>query len=228
MSRSERLFRKLKENRLIALLAPDSIEQCLTAYEYLNPLGVVLEIAFRTDVAAVGIRAVLDKYPNALLLAGTVMMKKQVEQAVELGAAGIVSADYIPDVVEVCVNNNIMCVPGGLSDCGKQLVHKANLYGCDLNLLREKYPFQWCYKLFPAITSTSSNIGLVKAWQGPFKDLTVIYTGGVSLDNLAELASLDARGIFCGSAVTKLIDEPEKMAKEAEAWLKIIHSKKNG
>jgi 2-keto-3-deoxy-6-phosphogluconate aldolase len=223
MTKSEKVFSLLKEKRLIGLLAPISAKHCVTAYEYLSPLGVVLEIAFRTDAAAEGIKILMRKYPDALVLAGTVMMKKQAEMAIDFGVAGIVSADYIPEVVETCMKNEIMCVPGGTADCGKQLVQKANLYGCDLVELKERYPYQWCYKLFPAATSTSSNVGLAKAWKGPFKELTLVYTGGVSLTNLAEVSSLDPDGIFCGSAVTKAIDEPEKMVEEAKKWLEIIH-----
>jgi len=135
MTKSEKVFNLLKEKRLIGLLAPKTAEQCLTAYQYLNPVGVVLEIAFRTEAAAEGIKAVLKKHPEALVLAGTVMMKKQAEMAIATGVAGIVSADYIPEVVDICVKKDVMCIPGGTADCGKQLVHKANVYGCDLNEL---------------------------------------------------------------------------------------------
>lgn len=225
MNKSLSVFEVLKKNRLIGLLTPKNAEQCVVAYETLNPLGVVLEIAFRSAAAADGIKAVLKKYPEALILAGTVMTTKQVNLAIETGVAGIVSADYISNVVEVSVKHDVMCVPGGLADCGKQLVQKAQAYDCDLDKLKEKYPYQWIYKLFPAITETGSNIGLAKAWKGPFKGLTVVYTGGVSLENLKELTKQDPDGIFCGSAVTKTIDEPVKMRAEAERWLEIIHQK---
>lgn len=144
MNKSEKIFVRLREKKLIALLSPKSVDQCLTAYETLNPLGVTLEIAFRSDAALNGIRAVLEKYPDALILAGTVMTSKQAKMAIEAGVAGVVSADYIPSVVDVCVKNNIMSVPGGLSDVGKQLVKKAELYDCEFEELRVKYPYQ-CY-----------------------------------------------------------------------------------
>jgi len=223
MNKSQRIFNLLKEKKLIGLLTPKNIEQCLIAYETLSSLGVVLEIAFRSEAASDGIKVVLNKYPDALILAGTVMMAKQAKMAIQTGVAGIVSADYIHEVVEVCVRNDVMCVPGGLSDCGKQLVQKAAFYNCELNELKEKYPYQWVYKLFPASTETGSNIGLTKAWKGPFKGLTVVYTGGISLKNLSEVVQMDPDGIFCGSAVTKSIEEPEKMKQEAEKWLEIIH-----
>ncbi len=224
MKKSEKIFNFLKEKKLIGLLTPSSAEQCVVAYETLNPLGVVLEIAFRSEAAAEGIKAVLKKYSNALILAGTVMTAKQAKMAIETGVAGIVSADYISKVVKACVRRDVMCVPGGTADCGKQLVQKARIYGCDLNKLATKYPYQWIYKLFPSTTETGSNLGLAKAWKGPFKGLKVVYTGGISLKNLAEVVEFDPDGIFCGSAVTKAIDEPEKMKAEAEKWLDIIHS----
>lgn len=223
MNKSLRIFNLLKEKRLIALLTPKSATECLTAYETLQPMGIVLEIAFRSEAAMDGIKAVLKKHPDALILAGTVMMADQAEAAIQTGVAGIVSADYIADVVEVCVKHDILSIPGGISDAGKQLVQKAKLYGCDISGLKEKYPYQWIYKLFPAIADGHSNMGLAKAWKGPFKGLNIIYTGGVSLNNLADVVNSDPDGIYCGSALTKSIDDPEKMRAEAKNWLDIIH-----
>ena len=226
MNKSQKIFSLLKEKRLIALLTPKSADECLIAYETLQPLGIVLEIAFRSDAAMAGIKTVLKIHPDALILAGTVMMADQAEAAIQTGVAGIVSADYIADVVEVCVKYDILSIPGGISDAGKQLVQKAKLYGCDLTTLKEKYPYQWIYKLFPAISESHSNMGLAKAWKGPFKGLNIVYTGGVTLSNLAEVVNADPDGIFCGSALTKSIDEPEKMRAEAKKWLAMIHGDK--
>ena len=228
MNKSEKVFNILKENQLIAFLAPKSIEDCITAYETLTPLGIVLEIAFRTQIALEGIQATLQKFPDALLLAGTVMTAKQAEDAIKSGIAGIVSADYIPDVVACSVKKDIMCVPGGLSDAGKQLSQKADLYGCDFQSLYKEFPYQWVYKLVPTTTDQLSFISLSKPLKSAYKGLKIIYTGGISLKNLGDLVSYDPEGIFCGSAVTKLIDQPEKMQNEAKKWLEIIRSSKNG
>jgi 2-dehydro-3-deoxygluconokinase len=219
MNKSERAFELLKKNRLIALLTPASADQCLGVYEALEPAGVLLEVAFRTGAAAEGIRKILAAHPQALVLAGTIMTKAQAEEAMSAGAAGIVSADFIPEVVDVCARADVMCIPGGLSDAGKQLTRKAEAYGCSLGALREERPHQWIYKLFPAFTAGSSNIGLAEAWRGPFKGLIVVYTGGVSLANLAELNARDPSGIFCGSALTAKADDPAEIRAEAERWL---------
>jgi len=222
MKKSEEIYSLLKENKVIGVLTPMTVEDCLKAHEIFKPLGITLEIAFRSEFTLKGIRAVLEEYPEALILAGTVMTRRQANEAIKAGVVGVVSADYIPEVVEVCVRNDIMCVPGGLCDAGKQLVQKAELYGCEFWELREKYPYQWIYKLFPTITKSRSNVDIASAWKGPFKGLTIVYTGGISSKNLKEVASADPDGIFCGSALTKPIDNPNKMKEKAESWLSII------
>ena len=102
MKKTEKLFRELKNNRLVALLAPDSPEQCLDAYEIFQPHGIVLEITFRSEYALQGIRMVLEKHPDALIMAGTVLSADQASEAITAGASGIVSADFFPDVVDIC------------------------------------------------------------------------------------------------------------------------------
>lgn len=218
MKKSEKIFERLRKNQLVALLSPKSAEECVKAYETFEALGVVLEIAFRSEHATGGIKAIVEKHPDALLLAGTVMTGQQAEQAIEAGAAGVVSADYIPEVVDTCVKKDIMCIPGGLSDVGKQLVQKAEGYSCTLEELRQGYPYQWVYKLFPAFAGKVSNIDLVGAWRGPYRDLTVVYTGGMTLETLKQTVYKDPQGIFCASALTKNLDNPEKIEAEIKRW----------
>jgi 2-dehydro-3-deoxygluconokinase len=225
MTKSERLFERLKENRLIALLTPKSAGQGLALFKTLDPLGVTLEIAFRSAAAGEGLRAILAEYPQALLLAGTVMTRAQADEAIAAGAAGIVSADFIPEVVDACVRAGVMCIPGGLADAGKQLVRKAEGYGCTLPALGEKHPYQWIYKLFPAMAGGTSNAALAEAWRGPFKELTVVYAGGVNLGNLAVLSVSDPRGIFCSSALTANAEDAAAVEKEARRWIDVLHPK---
>ncbi len=226
MNKSEKCFSTLKKNRIIALLTPRRAEDCIMAYELLHPFGITLEIALRSDSALKGIQTICKKYPEALILAGTVMTRQQTQEAIKAGVAGIVSADYIPDVVEECVQHDIMTVPGGTGDVGKQLVQKSELYGMDLPALKEKKPYQWSYKLFPAFAGEISNIEMASSWKGPYPDLTVIYTGGVSLKNASHIVERDPAGILCGSALTKKMDSPEKLKDEAQKWCAIVHEEK--
>ncbi|OGD22496.1 MAG: hypothetical protein A2Y70_01850 [Candidatus Aminicenantes bacterium RBG_13_64_14] len=121
-----------------------------------------------------------------------------------------------------------MAVPGGLSDCGKQLVHKAALYGCELLELKEKHPHQWIYKLFPAAAGGQVFSGLARAWRGPYPGLTVIHTGGIALENLGMLNKLDPAGVFCGSALVADLVKPGARAAEARKWLEILRPRSGG
>jgi 2-dehydro-3-deoxygluconokinase len=222
MNKTRKAFKEIQKNRLIALLTPQSKSECVKAYEMLRPFSVVLEVAMRSGHAVDGIKAILKKFPDAIVLAGTVMTREQAEEAIQAGAAGVVSADYIPAVVDACVEKDVMCVPGGLSDVGKQLVRNADNYGCSLEQLREKYPYQWIYKLFPAFSGKLSNMDLSHSWKGPYKDLKVIYTGGITLDTLKEAIRKDPEGIFCASALTKCINEPKRMKQEVQQWKDVL------
>ncbi len=218
MNKTEKIFEELRKNRLVALLSPKSVEECVASYEIFQSEGVILEIALRSKFSLDGIAAVLSRYPHALILAGTVLTANQAKGAIQAGAAGIVSADFFPEVVDVCVKQNILCVPGGLADVGKQLVHKAQAYGCSLEELREKYPYQWTYKLFPAFSGGLSHVDLAKSWRGPFPDLTVMYTGGITIESLEKAVPKDPFGIFCASALTRTIHDIESTRTLIQIW----------
>jgi 2-dehydro-3-deoxygluconokinase len=222
MHKSAQIFTALKKGRLIALLNPSGAHECLHAYENLNPLGVVLEIAFRSEQALPGIQAVCDRFPDALILAGTVLTTKQAEAAIEAGAAGVVSADFIPEVVEVCAKKDVMCIPGGWADAGKQLAYKAQILGCSMEALKRDYPHQWIYKLFPAFSGETSHMELARAWRGPYPELTVLYTGGINRGTLKQAVQKDPEGIFCASALLKIRKDAERLQADVSAWRTIL------
>lgn len=223
MSTSALLWETLKRGRLIALLSPSSPQECVSAYETLAPLDVVLEIALRTKAALPGIAALRERHPDAIFMAGTVITRRQAEQAMDAGAAGIVSPDFFPEVVEACVQRDVLCMPGGVGDTGKQLALKAACCGCEIEELRERHPYQWVYKLFPAMAAAPTFLEMAAAWRAVYPGLTVVYTGGVTADNLRQIVSRDPDAIVCGSALGQLAKEPETLTREARRWLDIIH-----
>jgi 2-dehydro-3-deoxygluconokinase len=222
MGKPHPLFERMLDARLVALLSPRSVEDCVTAYEITESEGVVLEIALRSPAALDGLNAIRSRHPQAQVLVGTVMTREQAQLAINAGAGGLVSADYLPAVVEECVRQDVLCIPGGLADAGKQLAQKAGLYGCSLPELRERYPHQWTYKLFPAFAGGHSHVNLVKAWRGPYPDLVVLYTGGISLSTLGQAAAVDPKGVFCASALTKNLDQPEQMRRDIREWKRVL------
>lgn len=222
MGKQRSLFERMQEARLVALLSPRNIEDCVTAFEITESEGIILEIALRSPAAMDGLKAIISRHPQARVLVGTVMTREQARLALDAGAGGVVSADYLPAVVEECVRKDVMCIPGGLADAGKQLAQKAELYGCSLPELRERHPHQWVYKLFPTFTGGNAHVDLAKAWRGPYPDLLVLYTGGINLDTLRRASTADPKGVFCASALTKNLDQPEQMRREIREWKRVL------
>lgn len=216
------LWDRLRKSKLIALLSPERVEDCVLAYEALNPLGVVLEVAMRTPIALDGIKEIKQKHPHALILAGTVMTLHQADLVMDAGVAGVVSADYVPIVTEACARRDIMHIPGGIADAGKQLVQKAELYNCELDELRVHHPYQWVYKLFPAMACGTMYLNMVPAWKSVFNDLMVIYTGGVNAENLNEIMSCDPDAVICGSSLTKNVRNRDQLIQDNATWLRFI------
>ncbi|MBU0754333.1 MAG: hypothetical protein KJ645_04290 [Planctomycetes bacterium] len=217
------LWERLRKSRMIAWLAPEKALDCIVAYEALNPLGVILEIGLTSPAALEGLKALREKHPYALVLAGNVMTHHQVDLVIDSGACGVVSNDFIPIVTEVCARRDILCIPAGLSDVGKQLVQKATLYNCELDELRIHHPYQWIYMLFPALAGSANHLKMATVWKSIYKNLLVVYAGGVCRENLREIVSNDDTGIIRSKLITSFIDQPERMRQEVEEWLGMIH-----
>jgi len=226
MSDSEALWEVLLKNRIVALLTPRDAAECISVYETLTPLNIVLEIAMRTDRALDAMTALRERHPGALFLAGTVMTANQARDAIEAGAAGIVCPDYFPAVVDRCVQDDVMCIPGGLADVGKQLAQKAEGYGCAIEHLREQRPYQWVHKLFPAIAGRTMYYEAGAAWKAVYKDLRILYTGGVTAHTVGMIAAKDEDAIVCGSALTRPAPDAEALHAEAERWIAAVRRPK--
>jgi len=220
------LWNQLKKTRLIALLAPKKPEDCLVAYETLEPLGIVLEVAFRTTAAIEGLRLLMEKKPQSLVMAGTILTPDQAERAINEGACAIVSPDYFPSIVDLCVKKDVMVIPGGVSDAGKQLVQKSELYNCAPDELLRLHPQQWIYKLFPAMAGAPAVLEMAGALKSVYKGLNIVYTGGIDVNNLHEIVRRDHDAFVCGSGLTKNIDDPKQMVEDCRQWIMVMEKAK--
>ena len=71
-----------------------------------------VEITFRTPIAAEAIRLIKKAYPEMLIGAGTILTKKQVDEAIVSGAEFIVSPGFDPEIVDFCVERKRVVLPG--------------------------------------------------------------------------------------------------------------------
>ena len=75
----------------------------------------LLEITMRTKQAINAINILRDKIPEMLIGAGTVFSLSIAIKTISAGASFVVSPHFNPKILEHCLNNNIMYIPGAFT-----------------------------------------------------------------------------------------------------------------
>ena len=176
----------------------------------------VAEITFRAAGADEAMRIMLERHPDMLVGAGTVLTTEQVDKTIAAGGKFIVTPGLDPDIVKYCQSKGIICFPGCSTPTD---YHTAYKLGLEL------------IKFFPA--EQSGGLAKIKAMAAPFSMFKVMPTGGISLKNLAEYAACPVIAACGGSYMCpdKLItegkwDEITELCKKSVEVFK--EAKKNG
>ena len=163
------------------------------------------EITFRTPAAAASIRAIVEACPDVVVGAGTVLTPAQVDEAVAAGARFIVSPGFNPRVVDYCLEQGILMVPGVSDASGVEQCLERGLE---------------VVKFFPA--EQAGGLPYIKALSGPYAGVKFMPTGGISPANLASYLSCPA--VFCCGGTWMVredlvdegrFDEIERLCREA-------------
>jgi 2-dehydro-3-deoxyphosphogluconate aldolase / (4S)-4-hydroxy-2-oxoglutarate aldolase len=164
-----------------------------------------LEITFRTDAAENAIIRIATSCPSTLIGAGTILTIDQAKRAVSAGAKFIVSPGFDSEIVNWCLEQEILVIPGVATPTEIATAIKHGL--CVL-------------KFFPA--EALGGINTLKAISAPYRGVRFIPTGGINIVNLGEYLKLPLVHACGGSwlAPTKLIsngsfDEITKLTQEA-------------
>jgi len=165
----------------------------------------IAEITFRTNAAEEAISRVAVGIPNMLLGAGTILTIDQVKRAISAGAKFIVSPGCNPQVIDYCVKNDIVIIPGC---CNPTDIEIALSYGLDT------------VKFFPA--EQYGGISTIKALSAPYGDLWFVPTGGVNENNICDYLSYP-KVLACGGSFmvkeewinTKAFDKVEQATHQA-------------
>lgn len=125
------------------------------------------EITFRTEVAADIIQIMINRHPDMLIGAGTVLTTEQVDLAISAGAKFIVSPGLNPKTVKYCLKKNIPVLPGIQTPSE---IEQALELGLDV------------VKFFPA--ELSGGIAMINALAAPYHNVKFIPTGGINFSNM--------------------------------------------
>ncbi|RMD00446.1 keto-hydroxyglutarate-aldolase/keto-deoxy-phosphogluconate aldolase [Aquitalea palustris] len=133
----------------------------------------VLEVTLRTKAALAAMRRMRDEVPGAIVGAGTLRNRAQLEAALDAGAQFGVSPGLTPELASAARNANLTLLPG-VATASEAM--RAQDEGFDI------------LKLFPA--EAVGGIKLLKSLAGPLPDLRFCPTGGIDLVKAKEYLAL--------------------------------------
>lgn len=165
----------------------------------------IAEITFRTECAGEAIKIAASEFPDMLIGAGTVINRKQAEEAFEYGAKFIVSPGFSEEVASFCNEKNIPYLGGCVTPTE---IMTAISCGCKI------------IKFFPC--SNYGGIKTMKALSAAFPAVKFLPTGGISDENLAEYLSWDKIFAVGGSWMMK--GTPEEIAAKCKKAVEIAKS----
>ena len=133
----------------------------------------MLEVTLRTPQALACMEAIAHEVPDAVVGAGTVRSPADAAAAAKAGAQFAVSPGYTKAVSQACRDHGLSLLPGVAT--GSEI----------MMALEDGYTE---LKFFPAMQAGGP--AMLKAWAGPFFDVTFCPTGGVTTGNAAEFLAL--------------------------------------
>jgi 2-dehydro-3-deoxyphosphogluconate aldolase/(4S)-4-hydroxy-2-oxoglutarate aldolase len=175
---------RLREVGIIPIIRASSADVALPVAEALLQAGLpVVEITMTVPNALAAIGAVAKRFAGKLLLgAGTVTDAVTCKRAVDAGAEFIVTPCVVPEVIEAARRANIAVLPGALTPTE---VSEAHRLGGDM------------VKIFPV--QSVGGAEYLRALRGPFPDIPLVPTGGVTLENVIEMFTAGAAAVGVGS-----------------------------
>jgi 2-dehydro-3-deoxyphosphogluconate aldolase/(4S)-4-hydroxy-2-oxoglutarate aldolase len=172
----------------------------VNAIEDIMRTSPVIPVIVIDDIAhAVPIAEALVAVEGAIVGAGTVLSKADLDAAMEAGAEFIVSPGLTEPLGMAAVAADIPFLPGVASA-------SDIMRGLDLGLSH--------FKFFPAVTS--GGIAALKALAGPFANIRFCPTGGITAQTVPEWLALDP--VLCvGGSWLLPKGSPDRTAIEAAA-----------
>lgn len=208
----EGLKKKLLEAKLVPVIKINHIKNAVPLAKSLKNAGInVIEITFRTDIAADAIKLITEELPDMIVLAGTVLDVETAKKAKDSCAHAIVSPGINLETINWCKNNKIDIIPGIATPTELEIVRRESVS---------------IVKVFPA--ESLGGVRYIKSLSQVYDGVEFMPTGGIDSENINQYLDLD-KVICCGGSW--IIDmnylekdnylEVEKYAKQE--YEKILH-----
>ncbi len=194
MTKSEKL-EQIKALGLLAVLRGPSSELTLKMVDALVAGGVTgIEITYSTPNAELVVSQLREKYGERIVLGmGTLTVPAQAETAKAAGAGYLVSPISEPALVRAMVASGLLVMAGALTPTEVFQVYQL---GADV------------VKIFPGSLTGPEYL---KALHGPFPEIPMMPTGGVSLASIPAWFAAGAIAVGAGSEIC-----PPELARQGQ------------
>lgn len=174
---------------VIAVLRAPTSEAAVAAAEALIAGGVTaIEVTYTTPEPAAAIARIRKDFPQAVVGAGTLTRRPQVTEASIAGAQFLVSPGTVPELVRSMTDTGIPTMSGALTPTELMSAVELGVSGI---------------KIFPG---SLAGPAYLRALRGPFPDIPMMPTGGVSADNLGDWIAAGAFAVGAGSELCSAAD----------------------
>jgi len=190
---------RVLQSRLIGIVRLDHLELAVAAATQAIDAGLdAVEVTFTLPSAAKAIERLRSIRPRALVGAGTVRQREELDSAVAAGAQFLVAPGLNPELLEAARKAGVAMLPGVFtaSEVDLALRHGAEVL-----------------KLFPAEPAGPAYLA---AMLQPFPAARFVPTGGVAPGNAAAYLKAGAAAVAMGSSIFPagriMVDGPEVVA----------------
>jgi 2-dehydro-3-deoxyphosphogluconate aldolase/(4S)-4-hydroxy-2-oxoglutarate aldolase len=186
------VYEKIRKHRIIPVIAIENYEDAIPLAEALIQGGLpLIEITYRTDVAAQVIGKLKKQTPDILLGAGTILTLDELKSAIDNGAAFGVAPGLNPVIVEEALKNDFPFMPGIMTPSDLES-------GLNLGITN--------FKFFPA--GAAGGVSYLSSLSAPYshKGVQFVPTGGVNLSNLNDYLGLKTVIAVGGTWIAKSAD----------------------
>lgn len=160
--------------KVVPVVVIENESQALGLAQALLDGGInVIEITLRNSYGVKAIEVIKKNFPEMLVLAGTVNLPAQMVAVVKAGVDAIISPGITESLLKTAKQQGIPYLPGVGTASEVMLAMEYGLREC---------------KLFPA--TVVGGISALKAFNGPFSEMSFCPTGGVSVDNYQDFLTL--------------------------------------
>jgi len=198
------ILSKIKEIKIVPVVVLNNVDETKLIMEQLSKGQIpIAEITFRTSCAKECLKLAVESFPEMNIGVGTIINKKQCQEAIECGAKFIVSPGLSVEVAEYCKEKNVLYIPGVITPTE---IMKAISLG--LTTL----------KFFPA--EIFGGVKALKALCAAFPNVYFMPTGGIDLSLIKEYLSFEKIIAVGGSWMMKGL--PEYIHKKCLETIKVI------